>query len=111
LIGLTSLMTDGGPPVPPKLNRPRALFVMGKIDEILAWEKSEDQGREVRFVELGRYLCEVRLGQYWRLGNLSLTGRGQSGLLAGPSTLFTEQQESLRWSRDHVGLNLRSRPG
>ena len=23
-----------------------------------------------RFVELGRYLCEVRAGQYWRLDNL-----------------------------------------
>src|SRR3989441_98639 len=26
--------------------------------------------RDTRFVELGRYLCEVRAGQYWRLENL-----------------------------------------
>src|SRR2546428_10812455 len=26
--------------------------------------------RETRFVELGKYLCEVRAGQYWRLENL-----------------------------------------
>jgi len=56
--------------VPPKLNRRRALVVLSKIDEILAWEKSSDQERDVRFVELGRYLCEVRAGQYWRLDNL-----------------------------------------
>jgi hypothetical protein len=44
--------------------------VLSKIDEILAWEKNSDQERDVRFVELGRYLCEVRAGQYWRLDNL-----------------------------------------
>jgi hypothetical protein len=27
--------------MPPKLNRERALFVLGKIDEILAWEQEE----------------------------------------------------------------------
>jgi len=56
--------------VPPKLNRRRALFVLAKIEEILAWEQATDQERETRFVELGRYLCEVRAGQYWRLDNL-----------------------------------------
>ena len=45
-------------------------MVLSKIDEILAWEKSSDRERDVRFVELGRYLCEVRAGQYWRLDNL-----------------------------------------
>ncbi len=54
----------------PELNRRRALFVLGKIDEILAWERNNEQERETRFVELGRYLCEVRAGQYWRLDNL-----------------------------------------
>ena len=44
--------------------------MLSKIDEILAWEKSSDQQRDVRFVELGRYLCEARAGQYWRLDNL-----------------------------------------
>jgi hypothetical protein len=56
--------------VAPKLNRRRAVFVLSKIDEILAWEKAADQERDSRFVDLGRYLCEVRSGQYWRLDNL-----------------------------------------
>jgi hypothetical protein len=46
------------------------LFVLGKIDEILAWEKTKEQERDVRYVDLGRYLCEVRIGQYWRLDRL-----------------------------------------
>src|SRR5450432_4316384 len=54
----------------PKLNRKRALFVMAKIDEILAWEQRKEAERDTKFVELGRYLCEVRTGQYWRLENL-----------------------------------------
>jgi hypothetical protein len=54
----------------PKLNRKRALFVMAKIDEILAWEQRKEAERDTRFVELGKYLCEVRAGQYWRLENL-----------------------------------------
>ncbi len=54
----------------PKLNRKRALFVLTKIDEILAWEQRKEAERDTRFVELGRYLCEVRAGQYWRLENL-----------------------------------------
>jgi hypothetical protein len=57
--------------VAPKLNRRRALFVLAKIEEILCWEQNTDRERETRFVELGRYLCEVRAGQYWRLDNLS----------------------------------------
>jgi len=56
--------------MPPKLNRRRALFVLSKIDEILAWEQRKETERDTRFVELGRYLCEVRAGQYWRLENL-----------------------------------------
>jgi hypothetical protein len=54
----------------PKLNRKRALFVLTKIDQILAWERRTETERDTRFVELGRYLCEVRAGQYWRLENL-----------------------------------------
>jgi len=46
------------------------VFVLSKIDEILAWEKAADQERDSRFVDLGRYLCEVRSWQYWRLDNL-----------------------------------------
>ena len=56
--------------MPPKLNRKRAMLVLTKIDEILAWERQKDTERDTRFVELGRYLCEVRAGQYWRLENL-----------------------------------------
>ena len=70
MIGLTCLTTNGRPMVPPKLNRRRALFVLAKIDEILAWEQGMERERDTRFVELGRYLCEVRAGQYWRLENL-----------------------------------------
>ena len=54
----------------PKLNRRRAQFVLTKIDEILAWEKHKEAERDTKFVELGRYLCEVRAGQYWRVENL-----------------------------------------
>src|SRR4051795_1396053 len=69
LVCLTSLRTKY-PPMPPKLNPKRALFVLTKIDEILAWERRKEAEREPRFVELGRYLCEVRAGQYWRIENL-----------------------------------------
>src|ERR1700752_1572427 len=54
----------------PKLNRRRAVFVLSKIEEILAWEKAIDRERDSKFVELGRYLCEVRAGQYWRVDNV-----------------------------------------
>ncbi len=57
--------------MPPKVNDKRALFVLSKIDEILAWEKRQEAEKDTRFVELGRYLCEVRAGQYWRLERLS----------------------------------------
>jgi hypothetical protein len=53
-----------------KLNRRRALLVLGRIDEIIAWDRSKDRERDQRFVELGQYLCETRSGQYWRLDNL-----------------------------------------
>jgi hypothetical protein len=69
LVGLTSLRTRI-PHMLPKLNRKRALFVLTKIDEILAWERRSEAERDTRFVELGRYLCEVRAGQYWRLEKL-----------------------------------------
>jgi hypothetical protein len=69
LVGLTSL-TSKDLPMPPKLNRERALFVLGKIDAILAWEQRKESERDNKFVELGRYVCEVRAGQYWRLERL-----------------------------------------
>ncbi len=46
----------------PMLNHKRALFVLTKIDEILAWDKRKEEERDARFVDLGRYLCEVRAG-------------------------------------------------
>ena len=70
MIGLTTLWINGRPLVVPKLNSKRASLVLSKIDEILTWEKSSDRERDTQFVELGRYLCEVRAGQYWRLDNL-----------------------------------------
>jgi len=70
LIGLTSLWTNGLPMAAPKLDRQRALIVLDKIDEILHWERTKEQEKDVRFVELGQYLCEARAGQYWRLESL-----------------------------------------
>ena len=55
----------------PPLNRRRALLVLGKIDQILAWEARHENERDTKFVELGKYLCEVRSGQYWRLEDLT----------------------------------------
>ncbi len=69
MVGLTSLITEYRP-MPPKSSRRRALFVLAKIDEILAWEQRRETERDTKFVELGRYLCEVRAGQYWRIEDL-----------------------------------------
>src|SRR5579862_2467166 len=69
LVSLMSLRTNQ-PLVLPKLDPRRALFVLSRIDEILAWEKHREAERDTKFVELGRYLCEVRAGQYWRVENL-----------------------------------------
>jgi hypothetical protein len=70
LIGLTSLWTNGRSPVSPELDPRRARFVLGRIDEILTWEMAKEKERDVRFVELGEHLCEVRSKQYWRLEKL-----------------------------------------
>jgi len=56
--------------MPPPLDRRRAMLVLGRIDDILAWETRHQNERDTKFVELGRYLCEVRSGQYWRLENM-----------------------------------------
>ncbi len=69
MVCLTNLLTKN-PPMPPKLNRRRAELVLSRIDTILAWEARHENERDTRFVELGKYLCEVRAGQYWRLENL-----------------------------------------
>ena len=70
MIGLTSLWINRGPMGTPEINRRRAVFVLGRIDEILSWERTKEQEKDVRFVELGEYLCEVRAKQYWRLEKL-----------------------------------------
>ena len=70
MIGLTSLWINRGAMLTPEINRRRAVFVLERIDEILSWERSKEQEKDVRFVELGEYLCEVRAKQYWRLENL-----------------------------------------
>jgi len=71
LHGLTSLWINRGLMETPEINRRRAAFVLGRIDEILSWEKTKEQEKDVRFVELGEYLCEVRAKQYWRLEELN----------------------------------------
>jgi hypothetical protein len=53
--------------MPPKFTRRHAV---GKIDEILAWEQVQGNREGHQVVELGRYLCEVRAGQCWRLEEL-----------------------------------------
>ena len=53
-----------------EFNHRRAVFVLGKIDEILSWERTKAQEKDARFVKIGEYLCEVRAKQYWRLENL-----------------------------------------
>src|SRR6266852_9195744 len=70
LIGLTSLWINGRPTVSAEIDRRRGLIVLGKIDEILTWEKTKEKQQDVHFVELGECLCEVRAKQYWRLERL-----------------------------------------
>jgi hypothetical protein len=70
LHGLTSLWINRGPMETPEIDGRRGTFVLGRIDEILSWEKVKEQEKDVRFVELGEYLCEVRAKQYWRLEKL-----------------------------------------
>jgi hypothetical protein len=70
VVSLMSLITKN-PPMGPRLNEKRARFVLSKIDQILEWEHQTERERDTRFVELGRYLYEVRAGQYWRLENLA----------------------------------------
>ena len=70
MIGLTSLWINGPRPVSQEINHRRALTVLSRIDEILSWEKTKEQEKDVHFVELGQCLCEVRSKQYWRLERL-----------------------------------------
>jgi hypothetical protein len=54
----------------PEIDQRRAAFVLGKINDILSWEKTKEQEKDARFVELGEYLCEVRARQFWRVEHL-----------------------------------------
>ena len=56
--------------VEPELNRRRAIVVIQRVDEVLSWQRDSDRERDSRFVELGKYLCEVRIGRYWRVEGL-----------------------------------------
>jgi hypothetical protein len=60
--------------MPAKFNRRHALFVRGKMARLTrfwpgssARKQGDREGHQVRGTgTLGRYLCEVRAGQYWR---------------------------------------------
>jgi len=52
----------------PELNLKRAVFVLDKIDELLALDKERIHKRDSPLVDLGRYPCEVRAGQYLASG-------------------------------------------
>jgi hypothetical protein len=68
LIGLTSFRSKEVPALPgyePK----RAALVINKIDQILEWEERHERARDTHFTDLGKYLCEIRAGQYWRYEN------------------------------------------
>lgn len=54
MIGLTGLIVRE-PPLMPELKRKRALFVLSKIDSILAWENSVERDRDRKFVDLGHH--------------------------------------------------------
>jgi hypothetical protein len=70
LIGWTRLRIGERTLVSPEIKRLRAVFALGKINEVLIWERTKEQEKDVRFVELGEYLCEVRSKQYWGLKKL-----------------------------------------
>jgi hypothetical protein len=68
---VTSSWINSGLMLTPEIDRRRAAFVLGRIGDILSWERTKELKKDVRFVELGEYLCEVRARQYWRLDNLN----------------------------------------
>ena len=64
------VLPTGAMILPPEIDHRRAVFVLGKINDILSWEKTKEQEKDARFVELGEHLCEVRAKQYWRVEHL-----------------------------------------
>ena len=87
----------------PKLNRKRALFVLTKIDQILAWERRSETERDTRFVELGRYLCQVRAGQYWRLEKLKSFDEFLERRFRSPGARLTTSCRSMSTYRHRPG--------
>ncbi len=61
--------------MPPKLNRKRALFVLTKIDEILAWERQKEMERDTRFVELGQVSVRGAGGTVLEVGEAGVVRR------------------------------------
>lgn len=78
--------------------RTRALFVLTKIDEILAWERRKEAEKDTHFVDLGRYLCEVLARQYWRAEKLvsfrRLSGEEEGILPQYPFTSTYRQSQA-----------------
>ena len=69
--------------------------MLTKIDEILAWEKQKDAERDTKLVELGRYLCEVRAGQYWRVENVkSFDDSWKDGFRIAKESILAESLEN-----------------
>jgi len=55
--------------MPPPNSMRSGPVVLTRSTEILAWERRSERERDTRFVELGRYLCEVER-TYWRVEKL-----------------------------------------
>jgi hypothetical protein len=53
----------------PEINRPHAAFVLGRIDEILSWEKTKER-KKTCDLSSWENICAKRAKQYWRLENL-----------------------------------------
>jgi len=50
------------------MDKAKAQQVLGRIEEILRWERRMEEHKDQKFAELGKHLCEVRDQGYWRLG-------------------------------------------
>ena len=107
LVCLTNLLTDD-PSMPPKLNRRRALLVLSKIDEFWLGRLGMKTAR-YQVCGVGKYLCEVRAGQYWRLERLKSFDESWNGVFqdraegvlpdVDPRTLATSDSEGAEAGR------------
>ena len=64
LPGWTSLWINRGAIETPEINRRRTAFVLGRIDEILSWDRAKEQEKDARFVELGECSSGTRRAIY-----------------------------------------------